>query len=163
MSVRSFLNNNPAVMTIAAIVVLLICLAVIYSNLAGGGGSGRIVDLYYYDTGTGELFSAPANSIAPIDAPSGPGAGVRAHVYTCGGCNSDEWTIAYLEKFDDQARDALVNAPESPEAAQAYDSGLLVRNVDGDTWHQVYSTEGMRVSEALATLCAPGQLKPCLP
>jgi len=163
MSVRSFLNNNPAVMTIAAIVVLLICLAVIYSNLTGSSGSRRVVDVYFYNTASGELFSEPATSIPPIDTDSGAATGVRAHVYSCGSCSADEWTVAYLEKFSDDARDAIVNNPESPEAAQAYDQGLLVRGIDDQEWHPVFSEQGMRVSESLANLCPSGDLKPCLP
>jgi len=163
MSVRSFLNNNPAVMTIAAIVVLLICLAVIYSNLTGSGGNRRIVDVYFYNIDTGDLYAEPANSIPPVDTDAGPGTGVRAHVYSCGSCTPDEWTIAYLEKFSDDARDAIVNNPESMEAAQAYDSGLLVRGLDDQEWVPVYSEQGMQVSEALANLCPAGSLKPCLP
>ncbi|MEM0913651.1 MAG: hypothetical protein AAGK09_03480 [Planctomycetota bacterium] len=150
-------------MTIAAIVLLLICLAVIYSSLTSGAGSPRFVEIYFYDEATGELFTAPGTSIPPIDAPSGLGTAVRAHLFSCGECNSSEWTIAYLEKFDEATRDALINRPDSAEAMNAHETGVLIREIDADTWHPLYSEAGMRITDAIGTLCPSGELKPCRP
>lgn len=86
MAIREYLNNNPAVVTIAAIVLLIVCLALIVRQLLGGGGPGSPRDVYFYDTATGQVFTESAAQFAPIEAPSGPGAGVRAHIYACGDC-----------------------------------------------------------------------------
>ncbi|MEM1212371.1 MAG: hypothetical protein AAGI68_08745 [Planctomycetota bacterium] len=85
MAVREYLNNNPAVVTIAAVVLLIVCLALIVRQLLGGGG-GQARDLFYLDTGSGQIFVQEITPYTPIDAPSGPGNGVRAHIYACGDC-----------------------------------------------------------------------------
>ncbi|MEM6552550.1 MAG: hypothetical protein AAF750_10550 [Planctomycetota bacterium] len=86
MAVREYLNNNPAVVTIAAVVLLIVCLALIVRQLLGGGG-GQARDMFYLDTATGQVFIESAAQFAPIDAPSGAGNGVRAHIYSCGDCD----------------------------------------------------------------------------
>ncbi|MEO0588713.1 MAG: hypothetical protein AAF078_13870 [Planctomycetota bacterium] len=164
MSVRAFLNNNPAVMTIGTIVVLLICLAVIYNNLRGNGGrSPANVDAYFYDEGTGEIFTASAREYAPIDAPSGPGAGVRAVIYGCGSCDPDTWTIAYLEKYGPEAHHALVNDPSSEAAMMAESDGTLVRSVDNPQWVPQLTRIGLDLMDRAAQICPDGGLVRCRP
>ncbi|MEM6391845.1 MAG: hypothetical protein AAF797_03645 [Planctomycetota bacterium] len=85
MAVREYLNNNPAVVTIAAVVLLIVCLALIVRQLLGGGG-GQARDMFFYDTASGQVFIESAAQFAPIEAPSGAGNGVRAHIYACGDC-----------------------------------------------------------------------------
>lgn len=85
MAVREYLNNNPAVVTIAAIVLLIVCLALIVRQLLGGGGA-QVRDVYYFDTASGQVFIEEAVGFPPIEAPSGPGNGVRAYIYSCGSC-----------------------------------------------------------------------------
>ncbi|MEM6332802.1 MAG: hypothetical protein AAF823_05620 [Planctomycetota bacterium] len=164
MSVRSFLNNNPAVMTIGAIVVLLVCLAVIYNNLGGGGArAARDIDFYYYDEGTGEVFTASGREIPPIDAPSGPRAGARAVIYGCGSCDPSTWTIAYIEKYSDAAHAAIQNDPEGDDAMMAYQEGLLMRSPDSDEWFTQYSEGGMTLIESVSSICPGGDARRCMP
>jgi hypothetical protein len=168
MNPREFLNNNPALVTIGAIVLLIICLAIIVIQLSGRGGF-EPVDLWYYDEGTGQLFIADTSEPAPIDAPSGAGAGVRAVVYACGECpeldegmNADAVEaagafIAYLEKYE----------PMDAGAAEEeyYEQRTLIRTLDSDQWISMETEEGMMMMEQDYSNRCPGEQypTPCLP
>ncbi len=135
----------------------------------------RVVDVYFYDLGTDQLFAAPATELPPIDAPSGAGNGVRVYVYGCGDCSDANRFIAYLEKYTPHAKAAqekLMNVgPDAdPNLALGYDDlmmegGLLVRAVKGGPWVPMYSDEGMKIaSEVLdEDKCKGTRLVPCLP
>ncbi len=167
MSIRSYLNNNPAIVTIAAIVLLLVCLGVIYRTLSGGGGGPRIVDIYFYDLGSGEVFIGPSDSLPPIDAPSGPyngkPAGVRAYVFSCTDCSDENSRfVGYLETYTDEAKAALTSG-EAPDAYEYYDGGRLIKRPDEEGWARAESEEGFALIESVSTLCPGGVLKPCYP
>src|SRR5688572_11816004 len=104
MKARDWMNNNSALVTIAAVVLLVISLGVIIMQTKPRGSVGP-VELYYYDLNTGKLFVAMSDQNPPIDAPSGgfrgpdgPPAGVRAHVFGCGNCgNLEGKTVEEIE------------------------------------------------------------------
>jgi len=100
MGLRTWLNNNSAVTTIGAVVLLLVALVVLsWTNGLFGSGSGG-VDSYYYDLKTKKLFTADAQKVPPITAPSGANNGVLAHVFSCGDCSAaSSRYVGWLEKF----------------------------------------------------------------
>ncbi len=170
---RDWMNNNSAVVTVAAVMLLLVSLAVIVWTMKKPTMSGRIVDVYYYDLGNGQLFAAKATELPPIDAASGPGNGVRAYVYGCGDCSEANRFIAYLEKFTPEAKamqekmmnpDPNADPNMAPELRDMEDGGTLVRAVEGGQWVTMYSEAGMKVSSELEGKCPAGvRLIPCLP
>ncbi len=172
--VRDWMNNNSAVVTVAAVVLLLVALsAIIWQNSGSNRGGGRIENIYFYDMGSGQLFSGKASGIPPITAESG-GEGVRAYVYGCGDCSETNRYIAYLEKNTPEAKAAMekmqnpdANNPEG-QAPEEYDpmitQGVLVRAVEGGQWVPMYSEMGQKITGALEGKCAAGtRLVPCLP
>jgi hypothetical protein len=164
MSVRNFLNNNPAVMTIAAIVVLLICLAVLFRTVSGGGGGGPAGDgVYFYNLNTDEVFKQPFDAVPPVTTDSGPATGVRAYVYSCGACKPSEWTVAYVEMYPEAARDVIVNQPDSFAAYDALDSGRMVRTLDSEEWVPAQSQRGLDITDSIIDLCNGGKINACLP
>lgn len=137
----------------------------------------RIVDVYYYDLGTGELFLAKSNEIPPIDAPSGPGPnntpqGVRAYVFSCGDCSDkSQQFVGWLEMFTPDAKRALSsppkpdpNNPQGPEYYELWARGHLVSVPGSGKWVQANSEEGFKVMESIQSKCGPNIApKPCFP
>lgn len=168
MSLREFANNNSAIVTLGAVVLLVIALGAIIMQTRGGGGSG-IIDVYYYDLSTGQLFTGPSNQLAPIEAPSGPyngkPGGVRAFVFSCTDCD-DESThfIGWLDMYTPEAKEALANpTAEMGASFELYERGHLVKRVEDETWVSANDPEGFRVMEAISQECPGGRPQPCYP
>lgn len=174
---REWANNNSAVVTIVAVVILIMSLGFIIMSASGNKYKPRIVDVYYYDLGNGELFLAKSNEIPPVDAPSGPGAnnipqGVRAYVFSCGECGDKaQQFVGWLEMYTPDAKRALTspptpdpNNPQGPEYYDLWEKGHLVSIPGSSKWVQANSEEGFKVMESMQSKCgAGGQPKPCFP
>ncbi len=88
---REWLNRNSAVVTIGAVVLLIFSLAFIIKQSLPRRFRPQIVDIYYYDLGTGKVFLAKSDQTPPVEAPGGPSGsgmpmGVRAYLFACGEC-----------------------------------------------------------------------------
>lgn len=168
MSLREFANNNSAIVTLGAVVLLVIALGAIIMQTRGGS-SGGVIDVYYYDLNTGQLFSGPSDQLAPIEAPSGPyngkPGGVRAFVFSCADCD-DESThfIGWLDMYTPEAKQAMTNpgAGMGP-SFELYEQGHLVKGVDDENWVPANDEGGFRVMENISTECPGSRPKPCYP
>lgn len=70
------------------------------------GGLGTQV--VYYDLSRGELFEDAADQMPPISRRlTGAPTAVRAHLFSCGECQPDEYFLGYLEKYSEGAKAAL--------------------------------------------------------
>lgn len=153
MSLRDWMNNNPATALAAVVALLIVSLAVLVTQLGGTGGGPTPV--YFWDLDAGEPFEAPADAMPPVDAPSG-GVGVRAHLYTCGECTAEEW-FGYLETHSDRARRMYAETGDLPGAPD----DLLVRRLDGDEWVALESRAGDAVLDVVYERCeSPGPCEP---
>ncbi|MEX0744702.1 MAG: hypothetical protein WD118_03795 [Phycisphaeraceae bacterium] len=170
MSIRDTLNNNSAVVTIAAVVILCVALAVIIWN-STGGPSFQPRDIYFVDLNTDEIFVAKSDQYPPIAAPSdtdGQTSGVGVRIYACGECptdlegrsvrdlgGEDVW-VAYLERWSDEAR-AMMRNELTPEDTDRFyelpDAGHEVRALDDDRWNLMYSNIGQQLVEGQDTRC----------
>ena len=111
----------PSKAILAAVLVLILIgstIAVVMQSCSRRSPPVNTSD-WYYDLNTGQLFAGPRRSVPPIDAPSGPlpdgtPAGVRAHVFGCGGCLPKQQTIAWLETYTVAQRDLLRPRPTPP-------------------------------------------------
>ena len=190
MKARDWINNNSAVVTVGAVVVLVLALGfIIYQN--SGSMTPRVVDMYYYDMNTGEIFLGQSDQVPPIDAPSGLAdgqpAGLRAYVFSCGECPSSDQIVGstassleqqntfvgWVEKYTEEARQAMEQAeqgeqsPEEEQAAyEAYERGEVVKR-PGDpesAWVHIDSDEGLRIQESISQKCPGDELpNPCYP
>lgn len=103
---------------------------------------------WYFDLNTQKLFTAPRDSPNPISTDSGDfedePAGVRAHIFTCTGCDDpDEAIVGWLFKPDMEAlADGDGRIP------------FLVREPGGEAWHFSSSPEGMAIADL--ALCPEG-------
>lgn len=170
---REWLNNNSAIVTVAAVLVLLMALGIIiYTQGAGRRGPTQWQG-YYMDLGTNELFAGKSTDIPPVDAPSGANQGVRAHVYGCGDCSEANRFIAYLERYTEKAKQMRLNPPQydpnqpaSPEVYMDEMTGVEVevRAPKGTQWMSLMSEQGMRITEIMPNRCPDGvMIMPCLP
>ncbi len=133
MNIREYLNNNPAVVTIAAVVLLLVCLGLIVNSLMGSS-SQRDVDVWYYDVASGRLMVAKSQ-LSPIEGEAGPA--MRAYLFSCGDCedkvddidNGMSYAelkamgvhVGYVSKYSDadkQKLEAQQNDPGSSDAEE---------------------------------------------
>lgn len=178
--IRTWLNNSP-IAIVLVVVVLAVALVVIYLSRPGAG-AGAGGEHYYFDLNTERLFVGPSDAMPPIDAPSGPHdgepAGVRAHVFACGGCPPDlaglspaeaeeqGALIHHLETFTPEARRAAerdpVDADEASVQFEQMEAGRMVRRLDATRWIQAESQAGVD-----ATVVAPcpddGSPRQCRP
>lgn len=176
MKVRDWMNNNSALVTIAAVVLLVISLGVIIMQTKGPGQIGP-VELYFYDLNTGELFVAMSDQNPPITAPSGPygdengpPAGVRAHVYACGECGDLEGKtveeieatgayISHLEMYTPEGKAALEAQKTDPNTPMMVDpmEYTRIKSVEGDRWLLAYSEEANALAEQSIRECPDGE------
>ena len=128
MSVREYLNNNPAVATVGVVVLLVVALGALVMQFIGGpGNTVPILDVPYFDLGTGKVILAPANNMPPFDTGSGKQSdgsynGVLMSIWTCDTCiplksmagmtpqeieavEGKSMFIAYLEKYNKKSLD----------------------------------------------------------
>lgn len=90
--------------------LVTIALIIFFNSSPGPQTTIEVPDsAYFYDLGTGKLFSGPLNEIGPIEPPSksslpsGQPAGVRAMVYSCGSCDGERF-IGYLYLWPPEER-----------------------------------------------------------
>jgi len=130
---------------------------------------------WFFDLNTNQLFVDDVRAIPPITAPSGPRAGVRAYVFTCGDCNdAKQRFIGYLETYTPDAARQLADARRSLESdPQSVDylmvardarAGRLIRRPNDADWTPAHSEAGVAIITSLARRCPQGtRIRPCLP
>lgn len=104
---------------------------------------------FYYDQNTGELFTMPISSFAPVDRPSGEfngePAGVKAHVFACGDCVLNEMFVGWLEKPNpDDDEDRPLEEGELP---------VLIRSIDDPRWYLSDSPQASKIVSAARGRC----------
>ena len=183
MSLRNWMNENPAAMTGVAVVLVAICGLFILRQLGGGGGGGPAIPVYFYDLNTGKVFLAENTSDAPIDAPSGPtesgnAAGVEAHIYSCSTCpsNMEDKTAEEVEAAGAFIFKIQMYSPEIKKRLEAGRKikrgsntpqnikygvmegrpGLFLKTVKGKEWVDHTTAKGQKINEKLPKKC-PGQ------
>ena len=164
MQIREWMNQNSAVVTVAALALLILALVLLFSQCRSGGVPQGTGEAYYYDTETGDYFVGDATAVPPITSQAGNPA-VRAHLFTCGDCaNEGERFVGYYEKYSDSAKQAIEADPESMAAYEAYIQGRLFSR-DGSRWVPAESPEGYEIMQSLECsdgstddlqYCAPG-------
>jgi hypothetical protein len=131
-------------------------------------------DVYYYDLQTGDVFSHINSDLSPIVTPwQQPGStprGVRAYIYTCGHCVSNEWDIMFVETYSPPAREAWVrhnsggkaDASGAPPSATA---GRMIADPKKQQWVSITDAGAREFIERPATrACAEGKYpRRCIP
>jgi len=152
-----------AVLVMAASVALLIH----WSRNANRRPKG---DLWFYNLKTHQLFPASDLSVPPIGTTSGPGTGVRAHVFTCAGESSPTNFIAFLEKLMPGAKREVEEELQRSGgqvgigfALERRQDGILVSAVGEERWFPKLSPEGLQIMETGRMKGGCSHPKPSLP
>ena len=151
------MNENSAVTTLVAVGLLVAAVAVLLWSNGMIGGPPK-AEAYFYDVKTQQLFTAPSEKLGPIDAPSGAGNGMTAHVYSCSSCSSNRF-VAWIEKFSAKGKHKKTNSM----IPKFHGDEDMVRKPDGTAWVPVDSLEGKKITDT-RNLCKTGTLTdPCFP
>jgi len=162
MEIRELINRKPAVTAIVLLGLLCASMAFlvswVWSQMDSPQPKARA---YYYDQNTGELFALPADTIGPVETPSGPyrgmPAGVRAHVFSWGPYRrGSEKIIGWLQVPTD-----AVPADQRPAGVEANleteEDDILIRRVEDDRWFHPNSPEGRLIEKEFQAKCPKGQ------
>jgi len=167
MSMRDFLNNNSALVTILAVVLLIVALGFIVMQLGGGSNRVRTIPVYYYDLDTGEIFERQSDVNPPVETAGGEMRGVRAFMFACNDCSDEsDRFIGYLEMFTPEAKELLdMPTGQRPDDVpyDFYENGRLVRLPDGTQWYPANSPQGFEIMNQVRDACPGGDPKPCYP
>jgi len=155
------ISGNPRAAIGVALIILAGSLGVILKLVVPHSQAGP-VDAYFYDVGSGELFTASNGNVPPIEAPSGK-EGVKAHVFSCGDCGDpDQRFIAYLEKYTAEYKQKLREEQLVPASLQG--ESLLRGSPGGRQWYQAASRGSVRMMAAVRDRCGKqGKLTRCYP
>jgi len=148
MELRTWINERAKLVVAAAsvsLVVLLIAVILCFSR----DGTERIMPgdkAWFYDLNTGRLFTADAELVPPIQAPSGPlpdgrAAGVKAYVlsYAPEPAQSDRF-IGFLE-----TRRTGGGLESAGDGASKWASGKLIKRVEDANWVPAAGPQGRRI------------------
>ena len=134
--------GKNSVVAIIAVIILIVAIVMIARSMSGGSGSAPAMgDIFWYDTGSKELYAGP-HEMPPLKAPSGS-EGVQAHVFAKGSCdNAGDRFIVYLEKYPD--KEAVMNAPTMAERMPLMEQRLVRRENDAE-WVEAGSPDGVAI------------------
>ena len=135
------MGKNPVV-AIIAVIILIVAIVMIARSMSGGSGSADYGELFWYDTGSKQLYAGP-HEMPPIKAPSGS-EGVQAYVFAKSSCdNASDRFIVYLEKFPNKK--AIMNA-SGMEERNALMAKRLIRRENDAEWVEANSDEGAAIT-----------------
>lgn len=164
------MTDRPAVLA-AAVVALLVGGWLIYNGVFRSNIRGQTPkQMWFYDVGEGKLYTVAFGELSPTDAPSGPGNGVKAYVFTCGSCSDAK--AVYLEKYTPEARQQMARYDQATEAEQqaifqlARRGTLVARTPDAGQepqWVSSTSEQGSQIIGIYWGMCGGGPGKACQP
>lgn len=188
MSMRTWMEEHRGLVTLAAVLLLAASIGVGFWQLRPSYTGGLPQNAWFYDTESKELFPASIHELPSIPGPSkkvgadGAPTGVRAYVYTCGGCGPKERFIGYLENFTPEAKQARADGEkvengEMPsngtremigvyQAREAEGRMVTAAPRDGTaiSWVTLASPEGGQIAIAPLSKCGEGKKsKECFP
>jgi len=153
-SLREQIEKHPRVTAMVAGTVLMLTIS--WALLR----ETRQPGIYFYDTGSGTVYVAPAGTLPPTKAPSGS-EGVLAIVLSCGDCAEESSRfVGYLQSFTDEYRRALASGDEITE--KLLFEGQLFRAVDDETWHSD-GPEAAAIVQNARNRCEKDSLTTCRP
>jgi hypothetical protein len=95
--VRDLLQKHQLPIAAAVGLILVVALVVIFRGTFGGGATIGGDAMYFYDTGSGQLFEGSLDDASPSPGPSGSPA-YRARAYGCGGGGDPAQMFGIVER-----------------------------------------------------------------
>ena len=153
-------TDRPLLVVAAAVVVFILFVVVAVASFGSKSAArqkslGNVV--WYLDLDTGKLMAKSATLLPPIPA-SSPTSGVRAYVFSCGGCdNENARFVAYVERYEPEARSKLQSAREQIASETHQDPD----DVDISSMPQMQLTElGLNPYDGLESAAGERNLPP---
>jgi hypothetical protein len=153
MGIRNAIQDKPWA-GITLVVALLAVAIVIRARSSAPKPGSR----YYYDLTERRLVThQPGEELPPVTLPSGNQA-VMAHVFACGGCDSDGRFIGYLARYSDAFKQAMTQPQEAsnqnPQAI-VVDQMIALEPQDGwePQWVSMSSDAGHKIIDAPRQRC----------
>lgn len=178
MNLRQWLNENPAVSTVAAVVLLVLCIGFVLYQVGAVGGPQVSGNKYFYDRNTGELFVDSSEKVPPITTDSGEydgqPAGVVARIYACGECGSYHGMtpeeveeagarIGVLEMYPIKIKEVMENG-NWEQIQQPPDAYRQLRRPQDEQWISASSQQGIQLERNAPIQCEDQtQIRTCLP
>lgn len=163
---RKWIQTNPRIGGAAAVAASTTAIVLFVVCMTNGHTPAPLVErVYFYDLGTGQLFAASSSAIAPIEAPSGKLAGVRAFVFACESCDdTGDRTVAYLQVYSSAAKRRLESATPVPPDDPTVLMGNHVSPADSPAWVPAASRQGAAIMTPHMLQCPGGKpAKTCFP
>lgn len=150
MSLREYLDQHSSTVTILAVVLLVIALGIVVMTSRGlGGGGGEVVEFYYYDLDTGELFASTAADTGTE--------GVRAYVMSCGECG--DYSGMTAQEVEAAGAKIAYLLRTDPNETPPYN--VFVKRPEDRDWSQGVSDEANEITAMIQ--CPDGSPTMCLP
>ena len=171
---RQWVNDNSAVVTVAAVVVLVLAVLFIFRGQFGGGidiPNADELQAYFYDTVTEEVFVDKQNKIPPFVNEAGHEC-VKVRMYTCGNCAESERWPAFYEKFTEdmkkQYEEAMAQSggkyiPMMGGMMGPGQMGGTLMSLDGQNWVTQMDPSIRGRYKEMMTKCPDGKYRPCNP
>lgn len=155
--IRKRINEHPKLVVLIALISILMLLWAFVPMLLRSVASlpkETHRSVYFYDMNTGELFTAKADVVPPIKAPSGDlpdgsPAGVRAYVFRDPDSPDQETTayIGWLETRDTAlSKDVYLEHRTTP--GPDWGKGMLVKRPEDADWTPADTPEGLTIIES---------------
>ena len=130
MSIRSWVNEHSALVSIVTLVILVGALvAILYNTMSGSSNTEIPNQRWYYDLTEKTAFADRVDRIAPFKTEAGHDA-VEPIVFHCGSC-SEPKQIAYLAKYTPQAAKLMEQELERMRERGQDTNAIYLRGPDG--------------------------------
>jgi len=158
-------DKSQAIKVVVAGVVLLVAVVMIVSRL-GGPSAPKQVSRWFYDVGSGELYTEANQVLPPIARESGS-QGVLAHVFACGECTEANRKLAFIEMFTEEGKAYAINPPEDDMSGVNPGRQVAWEPASGEQpqWVGAHTEFGQQIVMSIAQLrrqCQEG-FQPCTP
>ena len=157
----NLLNKNAPVTLIISGAAIVGCLIFFINRFTTPEGAtpprkAGVPQTWYYDRNTEELFTMPATTSGLVETDSGPfegePAGVRAAVFACGDCSTNEQYIGWLEKPSAKELEAIAGTAEISDD----DLVSLVAKPGSNQWVSATSAQGEKIAKEARSRCPKG-------
>ena len=184
MSLRETLNNNSALVAVAAIALLVLTLGYLIMSMTGGTRNNytQPSGKWFYDVDDDKIFLGDVNDVGPIAAPSG-GEGVEIVILTCeDSCGGHNLTgkspseleslglfVSHIRKLSKRGKaryDKLSDDEKMYFEMEMYGDSFIVRELSDEKWYAEDSPKMQKINEKqmnacdkkkFARYCMPGQ------
>lgn len=178
MSLKKKFESMPGVVITGAVIAVLFAGMMTYRSMQSARAK-VMVPRWAYDLNTGKILIAGSDQLAPFNTGSGPfdypgmqqrGAGVDAHIYTCGdpdeieeGMTVEDLTgvgarLIFVTRYPDETIDAFESLAAGNDVQGNIDTDArLLSDLTGQNWVPHMSPAAFKLREKAIAKCPSGE------